>query len=33
MYEETVKKAIKAGFTLIGSPNIFLSRSALFNKE
>ena len=33
MYEETVKKAIRVGFTLIGSPNIFLSRSALFNKE
>jgi len=33
MYEETVKKAIRAGFTLIGSPNIFLSRSALLGTE
>jgi ubiquinone/menaquinone biosynthesis C-methylase UbiE len=33
MYEETVKKAIRAGFALKNNPNIFLSRSALFNKE
>jgi ubiquinone/menaquinone biosynthesis C-methylase UbiE len=33
MYEETVKKTIRAGFTLIGSPNIFLSRSALLGTE
>ena len=33
MYEETVKKAIRAGFTLKSNPKIFLSRSALFSKE
>jgi ubiquinone/menaquinone biosynthesis C-methylase UbiE len=33
MYKETVKKAIRVGFTLIGSPNIFLSRSALLGME
>jgi ubiquinone/menaquinone biosynthesis C-methylase UbiE len=33
MYEETIKKAIRAGFALIGKPTIFLSRSALFSTE
>ena len=32
-YDEAVEKAIKAGFTLIGNPRIFLSRSALFSTE
>jgi len=32
-YDETVEKAKKVGFTLIGKPTIFLSRSALFGTD
>jgi len=32
-YEETVKKAIRAGFTLKSNPDIFLSRSALLGAD
>jgi len=32
-YDETVNKAIRAGFTLKSNPSIFLSRSALFSAE
>lgn len=33
MYDEAVKKAIRAGFMLKSNPSIFLSRSALFSTE
>jgi ubiquinone/menaquinone biosynthesis C-methylase UbiE len=33
MYEESVKKAIRAGFVLKSNPSIFLSRSALLGTE
>jgi ubiquinone/menaquinone biosynthesis C-methylase UbiE len=33
IYGETVKKAIRAGFTLKSNPKIWLSRSALFDSE
>jgi ubiquinone/menaquinone biosynthesis C-methylase UbiE len=33
LYEEAVKKAIKAGFVLKSNPSIFLSRSALLGME
>jgi ubiquinone/menaquinone biosynthesis C-methylase UbiE len=32
-YEETIRKAIRAGFLLKSNPSIFLSRSALFSTE
>ena len=33
MYSETVKRAIKSGFTMKSNPKIWLSRSALFDSE